>query len=42
MKVTDEEVMAWIENANKIYATTYENGFFGEGIGIKESVVIPF
>lgn len=42
LKLTDDEVKNWIENTNKIYATTYGNGFFSEGPGQKDGAVIPF
>lgn len=42
LKVTDDEVRTWIENANKMYATNYGNGFFEEGSGAKGGNIIPF
>lgn len=42
LRLTDEQVKTWIENTNKIYATTYGNGFFPEGPGQNGGAVIPF
>ncbi len=47
-QLTDEQIKNWIENANKMYAATYQstsnsqNSFFPAGDGIDESAVIPF
>ncbi|AZA79008.1 T9SS C-terminal target domain-containing protein [Chryseobacterium sp. G0186] len=40
--LTDAQIQTWIENCNKMYATTYGNGFFPEGNGIDDGNVIPF
>lgn len=39
--VTDSELNAWLENANKMYATTYGNGYYPEGDGADGGTVIP-
>jgi len=38
---TDAEIAAWIDNTNKIYATTYGNGYYTEGTGNDGGTVIP-
>lgn len=38
---TDAEIAAWIDDTNKIYATTYGNGFYAEGTGSDGGTVIP-
>lgn len=40
--VTDDEIRHWIDKTNKMYATTYGNGFFKEGKGANGGTVIPF
>lgn len=40
--VTDAEITTWIENANKMYATTYGGDFYAEGDGADDGTVIPF
>lgn len=42
LAVTDQEIENWIENANKMYATTYGNGFYPEGNGQTGGNIIPF
>ncbi|MBV8328217.1 zinc-dependent metalloprotease [Chryseobacterium sp.] len=42
LAVTDQEIINWIERANKMYATTYGNGFYPEGPGIDGGNVMPF
>lgn len=39
--LTDEQIKVWIENCNKMYATTYGNGFYPEGGGADFGTVIP-
>lgn len=41
-KLTNEQIQTWIENANKILATTYGNGYYTEGEGIDKGAVMPF
>lgn len=42
LKVTDQEIIDWIDRANKMYATTYGNGMYPEGSGPTGGAVIPF
>lgn len=42
LQLTDTQIQTWIENTNKMYATTYGNGFFTEGLGSLDGTVIPF
>lgn len=40
--VSDAQIITWIDNANKMYATTYGNGFYNEAAGNDGGNVIPF
>ncbi|WP_312400001.1 zinc-dependent metalloprotease [Chryseobacterium sp.] len=42
LSLTDLEISNWIDRANKMYATTYGNGFYAEGPGADGGNVIPF
>lgn len=42
LALTDQEIINWIDRANKMYATTYGNGFYPEGSGPTGGNVIPF
>ncbi|SHF39162.1 zinc-dependent metalloprotease [Chryseobacterium sp. OV279] len=42
LSLTDQDVINWIDRANKMYATTYGNGFYPEGSGADGGNVIPF
>ena len=42
LTITDAQISTWIDNANKMYDTTYGNGFFPEGAGNAGGNVIPF
>nr|WP_315025741.1 zinc-dependent metalloprotease [uncultured Chryseobacterium sp.] len=42
LKLSDQQVIDWIDRANKMYATTYGNGFYAEGPGVDGGNVIPF
>jgi hypothetical protein len=42
LHVTDQEIIDWIDRANKMYATTFGNGFYVEGPGADGGNVIPF
>lgn len=42
LALTDQDVINWIDRANKMYATTYGNGFYPEGAGAAGGNVIPF
>lgn len=42
LHLTEAQIQTWINNANKMYATTYGNGFFPEGPGSLDGNVIPF
>lgn len=42
LTVTDMEITNWINRANKMYATTFGNGFYAEGSGPTGGAVIPF
>ncbi|MEG0926587.1 MULTISPECIES: zinc-dependent metalloprotease [Chryseobacterium] len=42
LSLTDQEITDWIDRANKMYATTYGNGFYPEGPGIDGGNVMPF
>jgi len=39
---TDAQILEWIENSNKVFATTYGNGYYPEGLGNHGGNVIPF
>ncbi|MCQ9637344.1 M43 family zinc metalloprotease [Chryseobacterium sp. WG23] len=39
---TDAQIQEWIDNCNKIFATTYANGYYPEGQGNDGGNVIPF
>lgn len=41
LNLTDNQIITWINNCNKMYATTYGNGFFPEGTGSLDGNVIP-
>lgn len=41
-KLTDKQIVDWIENANKIFATTYGKEYYEEGNGVDGGTVIPF
>lgn len=41
-KLTDDQIKTWIDNANKMYAGTYGNGYYSAGDNIGQSAVIPF
>ncbi|WP_300673612.1 M43 family zinc metalloprotease [Soonwooa sp.] len=40
-KVSDDQIKTWLDNTNKMYATTYGNGFYSEGSGPDGGTVIP-
>lgn len=42
LKLTDEQIKTWLENANKMYAGTYGGDYYSTGDGIGQSAVIPF
>lgn len=42
LALTDQEIINWIDRANKMYATTFGNGFYAEGAGNDGGNVIPF
>ena len=42
LAVTDQEIIDWLDRANRMYATTYGNGFYPEGSGPTGGAVIPF
>ncbi|NML68450.1 T9SS type A sorting domain-containing protein [Chryseobacterium sp. RP-3-3] len=42
LTLSDQDVINWIDRANKMYATTYGNGFYPEGAGATGGNVIPF
>ncbi|MCJ7933576.1 MAG: GEVED domain-containing protein [Chryseobacterium sp.] len=42
LSLTDQNIKDWIDRANKMYATTYGNGFYPEGAGAAGGNVIPF
>ncbi|WP_228451901.1 hypothetical protein [Chryseobacterium sp. G0186] len=42
LALTDQQITDWIDRANKMYATTYGNGFYPEGPGVDGGNVIPF
>ncbi|SDQ86082.1 Por secretion system C-terminal sorting domain-containing protein [Chryseobacterium soldanellicola] len=42
LTVSDQEIIDWIDRANKMYATTYGNGFYPEGSGPTGGAVMPF
>ncbi|WP_241330406.1 zinc-dependent metalloprotease [Chryseobacterium arthrosphaerae] len=39
---TDAQIQRWIDNCNKVYATTYGNGYYPEGPGPDGGNIIPF
>lgn len=42
LTLSDQDVINWIDRANKMYATTYGNGFYPEGAGAAGGNIIPF
>lgn len=42
LALTNQNIIDWIDRANKMYATTYGNGFYPEATGIDGGNVIPF
>lgn len=42
LHLTDQEIIDWIDRANRMYSTTYGNGFYPEGAGPDGGAVIPF
>ena len=42
LSLTDAQIQTWVDNTNKMYATTYGNGFPAEGTGSLDGTVIPF
>jgi hypothetical protein len=42
LNLTDQNIQDWIDRANRMYATTYGNGFYPEGSGATGGNVIPF
>lgn len=42
LSLTDQNIQDWIDRANRMYATTYGNGFYPEGSGATGGNVIPF
>ncbi|ALR31541.1 hypothetical protein ATE47_13895 [Chryseobacterium sp. IHB B 17019] len=42
LAVTDQEIINWIDRANRMYATTYGNSFYPEGSGPAGGNVMPF
>lgn len=42
LHLTDQEIIDWLDRANKMYATTYAHGFYAEGTGPDGGNVIPF
>ncbi|MBK1898237.1 zinc-dependent metalloprotease [Chryseobacterium paridis] len=42
LHLTDQEIINWLDRANKMYATTYGNGFYAEGTGPDGGNVMPF
>lgn len=42
LTLTDAQITTWINNCNKMYATTYGNGYYPEGTGSLDGNVIPF
>ncbi|KPH12241.1 GEVED domain-containing protein [Chryseobacterium sp. ERMR1:04] len=42
LALTDQEIINWIDRANRMYATTYGNGFYPEGTGPTGGAVMPF
>jgi len=42
LALTDQEIIDWIDRANRMYATTFGNGFYAEGTGPTGGSVIPF
>ncbi|WP_284461741.1 zinc-dependent metalloprotease [Chryseobacterium sp.] len=42
LSLSDQNIKDWIDRANKMYATTYGNGFYPEGAGATGGNVIPF
>ncbi|SHF81167.1 zinc-dependent metalloprotease [Chryseobacterium sp. OV279] len=39
---TDAQIQEWVDNSNKVFATTYGNGYYPEGPGNDGGNVIPF
>lgn len=42
LHLTDQEIIDWLDRANKMYATTYGHGFYAEGTGPDGGNIIPF
>ncbi|KFF73388.1 hypothetical protein HX13_20770 [Chryseobacterium sp. P1-3] len=42
LSLTDQNIIDWIDRANRMYATTYGNGFYPEGTGPTGGNVMPF
>ena len=42
LSLTDAQITTWINNCNKMYDTTYGNGFYPEGTGSLDGNVVPF
>lgn len=42
LTLTDAQIQSWINNTNKMYATTYGFGFPAEGNGSLDGTLIPF
>lgn len=42
LSLTDAQIITWIDNANKMYATTYGGNYSAEGPGSLDGNVIPF
>lgn len=42
LALTDAQITTWIDNANKMYATTYGGSYAAEGPGSLDGNVIPF
>lgn len=42
LSLTDAQISTWIDNCNKMYATTYGGNYSAEGAGALDGNVIPF
>lgn len=42
LALTDDQIKTWIENCNRMFATTYGNGYYAEGGGTEGGAVMPF
>lgn len=42
LALTDEQIRTWLENCNRMFATTYGSNYYPEGDGAEGGTVMPF